>query len=105
MPAAKPITIEPIGPTKPHAGVITTSPAIAPDTAPSIDGLPLSVHSTKVHATVAAHVASSVVTKASAAAPFASRFEPTLNPNQPTHNSEPPTIVNVRLCGAIVSRP
>ncbi|MGF6962614.1 hypothetical protein QFZ97_008570 [Paraburkholderia youngii] len=32
--------IAPIGPTKSHAGVMTTSPAIAPDTAPSIDVLP-----------------------------------------------------------------
>ena len=42
---------------------------------------------------------------ASAATPFDSRLEPTLKPNQPTHRSEAPTIVIVRLCGVSASRP
>jgi class 3 adenylate cyclase len=47
----------PIGPTKPQAGVMATKPATAPEAAPSIEGLPLLIHSAKVHATVAAAVA------------------------------------------------
>src|SRR5215210_1962787 len=87
-PAARPITRAPIGPTKPHAGVIATSPAIAPDAAPSIEGLPLLIHSPKVHDITAAAVATMVLTYAIAAVPAASRLEPTLNPNQPTHSSD-----------------
>jgi hypothetical protein len=50
-------------------------------------------------------VADSVFMKASAALLPASRAEPALKPNQPTHNIEAPTIVKGRLCGAIASRP
>ena len=59
--------IAPIGPTKPHAGVIATKPATAPDAAPNIEGLPLNAHSVNDHAKVAAAVAIVVLTKASAA--------------------------------------
>ena len=41
---------------------------------------------------------------ASAAPPFASRFEPALKPNQPTQSSEPPISVITMLCGGIGSR-
>src|SRR3990167_7971030 len=41
IPATRPITMEPMGPTKPAAGVIATRPATAPDAAPSIEALPL----------------------------------------------------------------
>ena len=37
--------------------------------------------------------------------PFASSAEPALKPNQPTHSSEAPIIVIVRLCGVIASVP
>ena len=37
--------------------------------------------------------------------PFASRFEPQLKPNHPTHSSEAPTIASVKECGGIGSRP
>jgi hypothetical protein len=47
----------PIGPTRPQAGVITTRPAMAPDTAPSMEGLPLKMASITVQATVAAQAA------------------------------------------------
>ena len=46
-------------------------------------------------------MATKVLIIASAAAPFASRFEPALKPNQPTHSSEAPIIVMVRECGAM----
>src|SRR5574338_942130 len=104
-PATKPMTSAPTGPTKPQAGVTATSPATAPDAAPSIDGRSLNHHSPKVHDSVAAAVAISVFAKASAAPPFASRFEPALKPNQPTHNSDAPIIVETSECGAIDSRP
>ena len=85
--------------------MIATRPATAPEAAPSIDGLPLHIHSPNIQASAAAAVASSVLTKASAATPLASRLEPALKPNQPTHSSEAPIIVSVRLCGAIASLP
>ena len=44
-------------PTLPAAGVIATSPATAPEAAPSIEGLPLNSHSKNVQLTVAAAVA------------------------------------------------
>ncbi len=50
----------PIGPTKPQAGVIATSPATAPDAAPSIDGLPLPIHSANVQDSTAAAAATKV---------------------------------------------
>src|SRR3569832_2467174 len=90
MPASKPITRPPMVPTKPAAGVFATRPATAPEAAPSIEGLPLAIHSPKVQETVAAAVASSVLMKASAADPLASSAEPALKPNQPTHSSETP---------------
>src|SRR4030081_1762392 len=89
-PAAIPITNAPRVPTLPAAGVIATRPATAPEAAPSIDGLPLAIHSPKVHEIVAAAVANKVLTKASAALPLASSAEPALKPNQPTHSSDAP---------------
>ena len=104
-PASRPITIAPIGPTKPQAGVIATRPATAPEAAPSIEALPLVSASPAIQDSVAAAVATSVLTKARAAMPLASRLEPALKPNQPTHSSEAPTMVSVRLCGVSDSRP
>ena len=103
-PASRPSTSAPPTPTKPHAGVIATRPATAPEAAPSIDGLPLVIHSPNIHDSTAAAVATSVLMNASAAMSPASSADPALNPNQPTHSSEAPIIVNVRLCGAIESR-
>ena len=87
----------PIGPTNPHAGVIATRPATAPDAAPNMDGFDFKIHSNAIQERVAAAVASMVLTKANAAKPVASRFEPALKPNQPTHSNDAPTMVNVRL--------
>jgi hypothetical protein len=97
--------MEPIGPTKPQAGVMATRPATAPEAAPSIEALPLDSASPAIHDRVAAAVASSVLAKARAVTPLASRLEPALKPNQPTHSSAAPTIVRVRLCGASDSLP
>ena len=53
-PATKPMTIAPIRPTLPQAGVIATRPATAPDAAPSIEGLPLNIASPMHQASTAA---------------------------------------------------
>src|SRR3990172_2948760 len=92
-PAAMPITKAPGMPTLPAAGVIATSPDTAPEAAPSIEGLPLKTHSPKVHASTAHAVARKVLMNASAAVLFASSAEPALNPNQPNHSSDAPTMV------------
>ena len=99
------MTIAPIGPTKPQAGVMATRPATAPEAAPSIEALPLDSASPEIQASVAAAVANRVLVKARAAVPLASRLEPALKPNQPTHSSAAPTMVRVRLCGANDSLP
>src|SRR3954451_11376135 len=96
-----PSTIEPMGPAKPEAGVTATRPATAPVAIPSSDGLPLANHSVNSQESAAAAVATIVLTNASAVPPLASRFEPALKPNQPTHSSEAPIIVMVRECGGI----
>ena len=97
--------IAPPGPTKPQAGVMATRPATAPEAAPNIEALPLLSASPAIHDKVAAAVATKVLTKASAVRPLASKLEPALKPNQPTHNKAAPTMVNVRLWGAMASLP
>src|SRR5690348_16812246 len=104
-PAAVPITNAPGMPTLPAAGVIATRPATAPDAAPSMEGLPLNSHSPNVHARTAQAVARNVLMKASVAEVPASSAEPALNPNQPNHRSDAPTIVMVTLCGVMASLP
>src|SRR5471030_931447 len=89
-PAATPIAIAPPGSTKPEAGVIATSPATAPETMPSTDGLPLVIHSANIQPSAAAAVAICVTVIAMPARPFAATAEPALNPNQPTHSKAAP---------------
>src|SRR3954463_13308385 len=104
-PADNPITNAPGMPTLPAAGVIATSPATAPEAAPSIEGFAFHIHSPNVHESTAQAVARNVFMKASAAELFASSAEPALKPNHPAHSSDAPIIVIGRLCGAIASRP
>src|SRR5690349_18482193 len=85
-PTAIPITKAPGIPTLPAAGVMATSPATAPDAAPTMLGLPLKIHSPNVHESTAHAVARKVFMNASAAEPLASSAEPALNPNQPIHS-------------------
>src|SRR5579883_1710805 len=87
-PATRPSTSAPIGPAKPDAGVTATRPATTPEARPSRLGLPLNSHSTSSQASPAAAVATKVLAMASTAPEFASRFEPALKPNQPTHNKD-----------------
>ena len=84
-------------PTLPAAGVIATKPATAPEAAPNIEALPRINASPKHHANTAAAVAPKVLIKARAAKPLASKAEPALKPNQPTHSKDAPTMVSVRL--------
>src|SRR5215510_13538559 len=98
-PADSPITNAPGMPTFPAAGVMATSPATAPEAAPSMEGLPLKSHSPNVQESTAHAVARKVLMKARAAEPFASRAEPALKPNHPNHRSDAPIMVIVRLCG------
>src|ERR1700736_6507788 len=104
-PTTRPSTMAPIGPAYPAAGVTATRPATAPDNAPSSDGWPLTIHSATIHDSAAAAVATKELVMASAAPPLASRFDPALKPNQPTHSSEAPIMVIVSECGAIRSLP
>src|SRR6266446_864385 len=101
MPATAPITMEAMGVTKPAAGVIATSPATAPEAAPSTVGLPRELHSVNIHARAAAAVAVLVVVKAAAASPLAASALPALNPNQPNQSRLAPRTVMGRLCGGM----
>src|SRR4051812_20578330 len=104
-PAAMPMTKAPGMPTLPAAGVMATSPATAPDAAPSMEGLPLKIASPTHQASTAQDVARYVFMKARPAEPFASSAEPALKPNQPVHRSAAPIIVIVTLCGGMASLP
>src|SRR5258706_11016591 len=104
-PAATPMMTEALGPTKPDAGVIATRPATAPEARPSTLGLPFAAHSVNIQASAAAAVQICVAVIAIPARPSEATAEPALKPNQPTHRSEAPITVRVRLCGAIDSRP
>src|SRR6266704_79059 len=101
MPAAMPIITAPLEVTKPQAGVMTTSPATAPEQKPSTLGLPLTIHSIIGQTNEATAVASVVVVKALAAITSAATALPALKPYQPTHNMPVPTIHSTMLCGGI----
>src|SRR5215468_3947670 len=94
---------EPIGPTKPEAGVIATRPATAPEQMPITVGLPLMIHSTIIQVKPAVAVAVWVTSIAMPACRPADTAEPALKPNQPTHSSEAPMNVRMTLCGGAVS--
>ena len=84
---------EPIGPTKPEAGVIATRPATAPEQMPRTVGLPRIIHSTSIQVKPAVAVAVCVTSIAMPACIPAETAEPALKPNQPTHSSEAPIMV------------
>ena len=103
MPAATPMANAPIGPTKPEAGVMATSPATAPEQMPMTVGLPRMIHSTIIQVNPAVAVAMCVTAIAMPACMPALTAEPALKPNQPTHSSEAPIMVSTMLCGGAVS--
>src|SRR5262245_12156630 len=98
-----PITTEPIGPTKPDAGVMATRPATAPVQMPITVGLPRIIHSTIIQVNAATAVAMCVTSMAMPACMPALTAEPALKPNQPTHSSEAPMKVSTMLCPGPVS--
>src|SRR5437899_12022807 len=104
-PAATPMAIAPRAVTNPHAGVITTRPATAPEQKPSTLGLLRNIHSAIGQTNDATAVASVVVVKALAAMTSAPTALPALNPYQPTHNMPVPIMHNTMLCGGIGSLP
>ena len=93
--------IDDIGPTKPAAGVMATSPATAPDAAPSTVGLPRAIHSVNIQPSAAAAAPVLVARKALAARPLAASALPALKPNQPNQSRAAPMTVIGRLCGCI----
>src|SRR5476649_580888 len=96
-----PMITEPLGVTKPQAGVMTTRPATAPEQKPRMLGLPRTIHSIIGQTNEATAVASVVVVKALAATPSAATAEPALKPYQPTQSMPVPTMQRTRLCGGI----
>src|SRR6185295_1678530 len=101
--ARTPMITAPVEFTKPHAGVITTSPATAPEQKPSTLGLPRVIHSASGHTKEATAVAIVVVMKAFAATPSAATALPALKPYQSTHNMPVPMAHSTMLCGGIGS--
>src|SRR5882757_10313021 len=94
-----------VGPTKPEAGVMATSPATAPEAIPKTLGFPLLIHSANIQPSAAAAVAICVTNMAMPARPSAAVAEPALKPNHPTHSSDAPITVKVRFDGIIDSLP
>src|SRR5690606_24133450 len=92
-------------PMYPQAGVTPTRPAIAPEHAPSREGLPRSAHSPKIQPRIAAAVATTVFTNASAAISLAAPADPALKPNQPMYRMAVPVKTIGRLCGLNASLP
>src|SRR5271157_1102960 len=98
-----PITAAAHGGTKPAAGVIVTSPATEPVSAPTMLGFPLRIQSMIIQVIIASEAAISVLAKAIAANPLEPNALPPLNPNQPNHNKAAPSATYVTLCGKVLS--
>src|SRR2546428_13398583 len=79
-----------MGPTKPEAGVIATSPATAPDAAPSTVGLPRVIHSVNIQPSAAVAAAVFVARNPLAPRPLPSRALPAVHPDQPDRGSAAP---------------
>src|SRR6185503_12088434 len=101
MPATMPTSTALLGVINPHAGVMTTNPATAPEQNPSTLGLPLKIHSIMGQTNAATAVAIVVVAKAFAATPSAATALPALKPYQPTQSMPVPTMHRTMLCGAM----
>ena len=72
-----------------------------PDAAPSVVAWPSRIVSVSSQASMAAAVATVVVTNVEPAMPSEPVAEPALNPYQPNHSRPAPSITNGRLCGRI----
>src|SRR4051812_46892256 len=104
-PAQIPMMTEPVTSTNPQAGVITTSPATAPEQKPRMLGLPRNTYSAIAHTNDATAVAIVVVVKAFAAMTSEATALPALKPYQPTQSIPVPTIQRTMLCGGMGSLP
>src|SRR6202521_4964996 len=100
-PVSNAITSAGIGPTNPEAGVIATSPATAPEIAPSALARPFLSHSAALQPSAAAAAAKCVATNALVARLLAASALPALNPNHPTHRRHAPIKLSTKLCGGI----
>src|ERR1041385_7312764 len=100
-PAIAPIASDDMGVTKPAAGVMATSPATAPEIAPSALGLPLRSHSAALHPMTAAAAARCVATKALVARLPALSALPALKPNHPTQSRHAPIKLNTIPVGGM----
>src|SRR6201985_3730087 len=96
-----PTAIAPSGVTEEQDGVIATRPATRPDAAPSEVAWPSRIFSVISQPSIAALVATLVVTQTSAAWPLAASAEPAVKPNQPNQSSAAPVITSGRLCGGV----
>src|SRR3954454_19687617 len=76
--------------TYPAHGVMATSPATAPDTAPSVVKWPVVIRSTINQPSIAAAAARFVFMNAVAARLLAPRADPALKPNHPNHRMPAP---------------
>src|SRR5688572_33189095 len=101
MPARMPMPIAADVFTKPHAGVITTRPATAPEQKPRILGLPLRMYSVIAQANDATALHSVVVANELAATPSAAAPLPALKRYHPTHRIPLPTIESTMQSGRI----
>src|SRR2546423_5607569 len=90
--------------TNPAQGVMATSPATAPDTAPRVVKCPVVIRSTINQPSVAAAAARLVFMNAVAARLLAPRAEPALKPNHPNHKMPAPRTVSGSEWGSIASR-
>src|SRR5450432_3448185 len=90
-----------IGATNPAAGVMATSPATAPEMAPSALARPFLIHSAALQLSAAAAAAKCVATNALVARLLAASALPALKPNQPTHNRHAPIKLITKLCGGM----
>src|SRR6267142_5105087 len=80
---------------------IATSPATAPEIAPSALARPFLIHSAALQLSAAAAAAKCVATNALVAREFAASALPALNPNHPTHSKHAPMKLSTRLCGGM----
>src|ERR1700751_5074583 len=97
----KPMARAGMGPTKPAAGVIATSPATAPEIAPRALACPFLIHSATLQLRAAAGGGKWGGMNARVVSLFEARALPALNPNQPTQRRQAPIKLRTKLCGGI----
>ena len=85
---------------KPEAGVIATSPAIAPLTAPMALVFPVCAQLRNIHHIAATAVAMFVFWNACVSRKPADPALPGLKPNQPNHSKHAPNITSGIECGS-----